>query len=192
MTCDSTTGLPWASHDGYPRDADTTGKYLKGDRPRADGVTLNTAALALAWWFSSAAGTSAGAGHKYLERAAFLLRVFFLDPKTRMNPNMNYAQGVPGRFDGGVGGTVDFGRLWMLLDAVRLIETSPTETSPWTKSDRDGFRTWLTAMLEGGWALQTVNKRGTLPKYRKRLRCASYGNGHIFKQWIYSSKSDQQ
>jgi hypothetical protein len=157
IKCDNNTGLPWASHDGYPRDADQSGRYLKGDRPRADGVTLNTATLVLAWWFSSSgsgsqrgeSGSQRGeGGSQYLERAALLLRTFFLDPSTRMNPNMKFAQGVPGRFDGGVGGTVDFGRLWMLLDAVRLMETDSSPSSPWTQQDRAGMRDWLAELLD--------------------------------------------
>ena len=36
VACNQTTGLPWVTHDGYPRGADKTGKYLHGDRPRAD------------------------------------------------------------------------------------------------------------------------------------------------------------
>jgi hypothetical protein len=52
VTCDQATGLPWTSHDGYPRSDDETGKYLRGDRFRADGVTLGTSTLALGWWFA--------------------------------------------------------------------------------------------------------------------------------------------
>ena len=100
------SGLPWSSHDGYPRDRDTSGKYLKGDRFRADGVTLATSTLALGWWF--------GRSDAYLRRAVLLLRTFFLDEATSMNPNMNFAQGVPGRVPGEPGGTVDFGRMYVL------------------------------------------------------------------------------
>ena len=43
----------------------------------------------------------------------------------------------------------------MLLDAVRLIETEPAASSPWTQQDRDGFRGWLRKML--GWWLRSPN-----------------------------------
>ena len=38
--------------------------------------------------------------NRYATKAAELLRVFFLDPKTRMNPNLQYAQAVPGASPG--------------------------------------------------------------------------------------------
>lgn len=150
VTCDHATGLPWSSHDGYPRSADTTGKYLKGDRFRADGVTLGTSTLALGWWFAPPAQATV-----YLQRAVVLLRTFFLDEATAMHPNMEFAQGTPGRTPGNPGGTVDFGRMWMLLDAVRLIETEPAVSSLWTQKDRSDFRGWLGKMLE--WWLYSPN-----------------------------------
>lgn len=150
VTCNHTTGLPWSSHDGYPRSADRTGKYLKGDRFRADGVTLGTSTLALGWWFAPPEQ-----GKAYLQRAVVLLRTFFLDEATAMHPNMNFAQGTPGRHPGNPGGTVDFGRMWMLLDAVRLIESEPATNSPWTQKDRSDFRSWLDKMLK--WWLYSSN-----------------------------------
>ena len=34
---------------------------------------------------------------RYVTKAVELLRVFFLDEQTRMNPNLQYAQAIPGR-----------------------------------------------------------------------------------------------
>ncbi len=44
--------------------------------------------LRLAYYFSE--------NEMYAEHAAKLLRVWFLDPETRMNPNLNYAQAIKG------------------------------------------------------------------------------------------------
>jgi hypothetical protein len=57
-----------------------------------------------------------------LERASEQIRVWFIDPATRMNPNIKYAQVSllePERSN--PSGVVDFRGFWPLLDAVRLI-----------------------------------------------------------------------
>ena len=76
---------------------------------------------------------------------------------------MKYAQGEPGRFAGGVGGTVDFARMWSLLDAVRLIETEPAATSRWTQADRTAFRRWIAELLEW-WLGSADGKKARLIK----------------------------
>jgi beta-galactosidase len=50
---------------------------------------------------------------RYVTKAVELLRVFFLDPQTRMNPSLRYAQAIPGKTPGrGIG----------IIDALHLIE----------------------------------------------------------------------
>ncbi len=50
---------------------------------------------------------------RYVKKAVELLRVFFLDPRTRMNPNLQYAQAIPG---------VSKGRGIGIIDTLHLIE----------------------------------------------------------------------
>jgi beta-galactosidase len=52
---------------------------------------------------------------RYAAKADELLRVFFLDPATRMNPHLAYAQGVPG---------VSPGRAVGIIDGLHLIEVA--------------------------------------------------------------------
>jgi hypothetical protein len=57
----------------------------------------------------------------FSQHAAHLLRTWFIDPPTRMNPHMRFAQvlpGVPG--EGRPWGLVDFRGFWPLLDAITL------------------------------------------------------------------------
>ena len=149
-TCNMSSGLPWVSHDGYGNSAFVE----KFDRPRADAITKAATFLTLAWWYTGR--------DQYLERVTAALRLFFIANATRMDPNMEYAQGgilcsdwptwpscmqaiKPGRSGGGV---VDFARLPYILDAVALLESDPSASKAWTDADAASMRDWAAALLE--------------------------------------------
>jgi hypothetical protein len=78
---------------------------------------------------------------RFASRAAFLLRVWFLDASTRMNPNLDYGQGVPGRNTGRGAGIIATCKLVSIVDAARVLAGSPS----WTGSDRQGLHAWCAA-----------------------------------------------
>ena len=84
-------------------------------------------------------------GHeKYASSAARLLRGFFLDPKTRMNPNLNHSQGVPGGVAGRSYGVIDTLLFIKLPDILTLLDSS----TAWTSKDREGFSTWCSEFAD--------------------------------------------
>jgi hypothetical protein len=78
---------------------------------------------------------------RFAARAAWLLRVWFLDASTRMNPNLDYGQGVPGRHTGRGAGIIATRKLIGVVDAAQRLEDS----SSWTERDRQGLRAWCAA-----------------------------------------------
>jgi hypothetical protein len=62
---------------------------------------------------------------KYVSKAEELLRVFFVDEKTKMNPNLDYAQAVLGEWTGRSYGIIDTLHLAEVPVAVRVLEKSP-------------------------------------------------------------------
>ena len=80
----------------------------------------------------------------YAVQAAKLLRVWFLDAATKMNPNLNYGQAVPGRVEGRGTGIIDTAGLLELTEALPWLEKSDA----WTKQDREGMKAWLAAYCE--------------------------------------------
>jgi hypothetical protein len=105
------------------------------DSPRLAKLTEAVETLTLAYYFTG--------DETYARRASLLLRTWFLDPATRMNPNLRYAQAIPGVVDGRGIGIIDNHRLIRLLDGVAMLERSPA----WTAADREGLRAWMDTYL---------------------------------------------
>jgi hypothetical protein len=81
---------------------------------------------------------------KYAAHAAKHLRAWFIDEKTRMNPDLKYAQSIKGRVTGrGVG----------IIDTVHLIEVSRSaqllpKSRSWAPADGEAVRSWFREYLD--------------------------------------------
>jgi hypothetical protein len=60
----------------------------------------------------------------YAVKAQELLNRWFIDEKTKMNPNMNHAQYIPGRNTGRGSGIIETHEIYKILDAIVLLRTS--------------------------------------------------------------------
>jgi uncharacterized protein len=96
-------GLPYIQRDGQSNPQNFSAHRLALRKMR-DAVAVLAAAYAL------------DGQEKYAEKAVALLKVFFLDETTKMNPSLLYAQAIPGRFSGrGIG----------IIDTLHLAEVPP-------------------------------------------------------------------
>jgi hypothetical protein len=89
---------------------------------------------------------------KYAPKAAELVRVFFLDEKTRMNPSLDYAQTVLGRDTGNGYGVIDTLHLAELPVAVRFLEKSrafPRTVDLGLKKWFSDYIIWMTTSTNG-------------------------------------------
>ena len=132
-------GRPYVNRDGQ-RNPEI---YTITDRRYIGELENATRFLALAWYFTRE--------QKYSTKAATLLRHWFLDDSTRMNPNLNYGQAVPGVNDGRGIGIIESIALTGIADAAGLLEGSPA----WTQADADALRQWYGQYLE--WMLTSKN-----------------------------------
>ena len=101
---------------------------------------------------------------RFAARAALLLRAWFLDPSTRMNPHLDFGQGVPGLNAGRGAGIIATRRLVDIVDAARVLDASPS----WTGRDRQGlqawcsaYATWLQTSRNGREEAAALNNHGT-------------------------------
>ena len=129
-------GLPYVNRDGV-----TNPEIELLDRPKISAMANGVVTLSLAWYFNGEA--------KYAQKAAELLRVWFINKETRMNPHLNYAQIVPG-VNGDKGrcyGLIDAYSFVEMLDAVQLLEESDAFTNKDSKALKEWFSKFLTWML---------------------------------------------
>lgn len=86
---------------------------------------------------------------KYAEKTVELIKNWFINKKTRMNPHFNYAQAIPGKNSGTPSGIIDArGVLWV-VDAVNLISKS----TYWNDNLDLEFRQWTEKLFE--WLLKS-------------------------------------
>lgn len=137
----SASGLPYVRRDGernpeikqYP------------DHDLMDTMVQTVERLSLGYFVTGK--------NEYAARAGEILRMWFLDPGTRMNPNLEYAQAIPGVNTGRGIGLIETRGLTRVVDSVGLLTGSPS----WTKSDQAAIEGWFSKFLS--WMLESKNGR---------------------------------
>jgi len=129
---DTPDGLPYITRDG-----ERNPELNEYDRNPLGNMCEMVVNLALADFFT---GKS-----EYAEKAAEQIRVWFLNPETKMNPHLTYAQFIPG-VDNNMGrsyGIIDIYSFHEMLDAVALLQYSKALTS----KDITEMQSWFTDFL---------------------------------------------
>jgi len=126
----TTDGLPWVRRDG---ESNPDGEPRDSLAMAAMTSAVNT--LTAAFFFSD--------HEDFAERAGLLLRTWFLDPATRMNPHLQFAHGIPGCCDGRGSGIIDTSQIGFLIDSVGLLGGS----AAWTTQDQQGLVEWMSQLL---------------------------------------------
>lgn len=133
-TADNPWGCPYEQRDGQRNPEVDTGT----DRLDVEKVFDSTYDLTLAWYYTGE--------KRYAEKAATVLRTWFLDPQTRMNPNLDHAQFIPCKYDGRAIGIIDFSQSYTsVVDAIAILGTG---APGWSKSDRSAMRKWNKDFLD--------------------------------------------
>lgn len=129
---DTKTGLPYIRKDGDVN-PEVRNYPDKQSMPR---VCEKVYEFSLAYYLSG--------NEKYAQKAKQLIRTWFLDTATKMNPNVNYGQAVKGVVEGRGEGLIDTRHFIFLLDGVELLNQS----SSWTKNDNNELKMWFKAYYD--------------------------------------------
>lgn len=125
---------------GGPNDFYSNGDYWWPDPSKPDGVPYvqrdgqtnpnNFVAHRMAMRNTKDAVAALAAAYKvtgddkYVVKASELLKVFFIDEKTRMNPHLAFTQAIPGRTTGSKTGVIDGLHLVEIPAAIKALEKS--------------------------------------------------------------------
>lgn len=146
-------GLPFINRDG---EVNPASRDSRSDRPKLSALTDELKILSMAYYLSK--------DNKYAERGAALINTWFLDKKTRMNPNLNYGQAIPGRTKGRGIGIIETRKLDKIVDALILFSGSKEFTDDIIRGTKKWFNdylTWLLTSKNGQDEAKTKNNHGT-------------------------------
>ena len=144
------------------------------DRQRIGALGENTEALGLAYYFTGE--------KKYAQKVAQLLRVWFLDKATRMNPNLNHAQCRPGHNTGSKSGVLDGRIMIKALEASLLIEGS----NALSKEEKQGLKQWADTYFK--WL---TTSELALQEAASKNNHGSYYDLQAFYFALYAGKKEQ-
>jgi hypothetical protein len=151
----TTNSLPYVQRDGQTNPENFTA-HRQAVRQLSDAV----AALGAAYKITG--------DDRFAKKSAALLKVFFLDEKTRMNPSLQYAQAIPGVSPGRGIGIIDTLHLVEIPKAIEAMEKSPA----FSPGILGGLKKWFADYVE--W--MTTSKNGKDE--------ANAGNNHAVAFWL--------
>jgi len=99
--------------------------------------------LALAYYFTHE--------KKYADHAAKLIKVWFLNPETQMNPNLDFGQAIAGKNEGRGEGILDARHMGAVIDSANLIGNS----SDFTEANQKALMQWMTKYYD--WLMKSPN-----------------------------------
>lgn len=136
-----------ATPDGLPyirRDGEKNPETAEYDSPRLKQLANAVSILAWAGYFSGEV--------PYLQHAARLVRAWFLDEATRMNPHLDYGQFIPGVCEGRGIGIIDTATVMHdLLDSIQVL----LSTGSLTPEEGSALRAWMGAYRD--WNINSAN-----------------------------------
>lgn len=137
---------PDPAHPGGPyvqRDGMTNPDNFVAHRRVLLRFSVQVPALVAAWKISG--------DRRYAEHAAAHLRAWFIDPRTRLNPTLQYAQAISGRSTGRGIGIIDTVHLVEVARAIEVLESGDALS----RTEQEQIAGWFTDYLQ--WLTHSKN-----------------------------------
>jgi len=171
-------GLPYIRKDGV-----VNRKLIaNGDRVRLGEFRNDVQALGLAGYILKEP--------RYTKHAAKMVRTWFLDEETRMNPNLNFGQGVPGKAHGRGPGIIDTRGFMLVLDAVELFDEENWSAEDQSKLQKwcDDYQQWLNDNPLGQHEQKAKNNHGSWYAAQRARYALFAGKKDLAKEIVEQAK----
>ncbi len=170
-------GLPYIRKDGV-----SNPEIEKLDRNPLGDFAKGVESLSLAYYLTS--------DEKFAYKAVENLKTWFINPKTKMNPNMNYGQTIPGVRNGlGRGeGVLDTYSFVEMLDGVELLKKSKSFTNVDQKAIKEwfsGYIQWLQTSPVAAEEQSATNNHGTAYDVQLTRYALFVGNLDLAKKLLH-------
>ena len=121
-------GSPWIVKDGeinpMTRGNDT-------DKVRLSEMFGALDNLSMAYFFSE--------DITYANKAKAIIKTWFIDDETKVNPNINYGQGIPGEVEGRRAGMIEWSNISTVVTTIQLLESNKV----FNTTEMKVLNTWL-------------------------------------------------
>ncbi|MGJ8691641.1 MAG: alginate lyase family protein [Thalassotalea sp.] len=167
----SKNGEPWIARDGVINPVSQGGDL---DHERLHNFMAGLESLTFAYYFSEQ--------DSYALKGIELINTWFLNPETRVHPNINFGQGVPGLTNGRAAGIIDWSVFSSVISALQVFDNKgilPAAT-------KQGMILWINRYLE--WLLNHPlgKKANLIPQNHSN----SY-NFQVIAYMLYLGRTEQ-
>lgn len=167
-------GMPYITKDGYVNKESLGENY---DLDRYNNTVFNVIYLSTAWFYSG--------DEKYAKKASELLRVWFINPETRMTPDFEYAGGLPGVYSGTFSGIIYGVVMVNMIDYVNLLTLSKS----WTTADNDALKKWFSEYTQWLLTSEFGIKEGNTTNNHSVYYCTQVAAFSIYNNDISTAKT---
>ena len=124
-------GVPYIRKDGQVNPE----RFAINDAEFYKSLCHDVCLLGLAWYYTG--------DEQYATHATKLLRTWYIDTATLMNPNLNYGQSIPGVTKGRGIGLIDTRAVTKLIDGIQLLSNSKALSKKDYKAIQDWHKKFL-------------------------------------------------
>jgi hypothetical protein len=144
-------GLPWIWQDGKVNPKTRT---TESDYTSLVQLSMATTTLTLAWYYSN--------NERYAKKVVELLKTWFINENTKMNPNLDYAQAIPGKTDGRGIGIIESILFINICESIELLQhlIEPKDIAA-VKDWFSQYIIWLETSENGIYEVKHPNNHGS-------------------------------